>query len=335
MHIAIIGAGISGLACARHLHAQGHTVTVFEKNSEVGGRMHTQQTEVGGFDHGAQFFTAISDTFKKEAASWRQAGWIAPWHGKLVQIMDGVVGPARPSSQRFVAVPSMGELTRNLSQGLDIVTDAAVQRIDPEGKHGKWMLTIQSDGNAAFPSYGPFDAVAVATPSSQAARLLKFIPKLASNAEKVGFVPCWSLMLGFQEPLDLAYDGAWVKHHRLAWIAREGSKPDRREGERWIVLARVEWSAENLEETPERARDKLLKAFQEATGVSVTPIHAVASLWTYAQATQPITKSCLWDEKLKVGACGDWFTTGLEGSAQIEHAFLSGKMLATCIGAGN
>ena len=332
MHIAIIGAGISGLACARQLRAQGHAVTVFEKNSDVGGRMLTQQTEIGGFDHGAQFFTAMSDTFKKEASSWRQAGWIAPWHGKLVQIENGMASLARPSSQRFVALPSMGELTRNLSQGLDVVTRAMVQRMDQDGQTGKWALTIQTDENVTSTSYGPFDAVAVATPSNQAAGLMKSMPKLSSNAEKVGFVPCWSLMLGFQDSLDLAYDGAWVKHHRIAWIARDGSKPDRREGERWIVLARVEWSAENLDETPERVRDKLLKAFQESTGVGVKPILAIASLWKYAQATKPLTKSCLWDEKLKVGACGDWFTTGVEGGGQIEHAFLSGQMLAERIG---
>lgn len=35
--VAVIGAGVSGLAAARELHAEGHTVTVFEKSNRVGG----------------------------------------------------------------------------------------------------------------------------------------------------------------------------------------------------------------------------------------------------------------------------------------------------------
>ena len=47
MKIAVVGAGISGLTCAYRLQQQGHSVKVFESESEVGGRMGT--THVGGF----------------------------------------------------------------------------------------------------------------------------------------------------------------------------------------------------------------------------------------------------------------------------------------------
>src|SRR6185369_10035327 len=78
MHIAIIGAGIAGLTCARRLQAQGHSVVIYEKSSDISGRMNTRQTELGGFDYGAQYFTAGSTFFKKEIAAWRKAGWVAP-----------------------------------------------------------------------------------------------------------------------------------------------------------------------------------------------------------------------------------------------------------------
>lgn len=334
MQIAIIGAGISGLACARELRAKGHTVTIFEKSQEVGGRIVTQDTELGGFDYGAQFFTASSDGFKAEISSWRKAGLVAPWHGRLVRLEDGSIKPARPSSQRFVALPGMGKLTQFLAEGLDVRTGYTIKHLESTGKPGKpqWLLTVDVDGAAGEAQAGPFDAVVVATPANNAASLLKSFPALASKAEKTPFVACWSLMLAFQQPLDLEYDGAWVNHHRLAWVARDGSKPDRREGERWVALAQVEWSEEHLHDTPERAKEKLLKAFQESTGVKVQPIHAVARFWQYAQSTKPLTKSCLWDEKLKLGACGDWFTAGLESGGQVEHAYMSGQMLAARIG---
>ncbi|HAL40308.1 MAG TPA: amine oxidase, partial [Polaromonas sp.] len=60
-HIAVVGAGIAGIACARTLAQAGHQVTVFEKNHGAGGRMATLDTEYGGFDHGTQYFT-VRDT---------------------------------------------------------------------------------------------------------------------------------------------------------------------------------------------------------------------------------------------------------------------------------
>lgn len=41
MNIAIIGGGIAGLSAASDLHTKGHRVTVYEKNSEIGGHVST------------------------------------------------------------------------------------------------------------------------------------------------------------------------------------------------------------------------------------------------------------------------------------------------------
>ena len=63
MNIAVIGAGIAGLACARQLIAHGHDVVVFERDGVVGGRIASLRTEIGGFDHGAQYFTTRHPAF--------------------------------------------------------------------------------------------------------------------------------------------------------------------------------------------------------------------------------------------------------------------------------
>lgn len=330
MHLAIIGAGISGLACARELRTKGYDVTIFEQHHAVGGRIVTHDTDLGGFDYGAQFFTAMSDDFKKEVAYWRSAGMAAPWHGKLVHMQDGTIKPAQASSQRFVAVPGMGELSRFLSLGLNVRTGYRVKSIEAAGqsRNKQWVLKMLLDGTGARVDEGPFDAVVVATPANAAAGLLKSMPTLARKAEMTGHVPCWALMLAFDQSIGLAYDGAWVAHPKLAWMASDASKPDRQAGERWMVLGCVEWSAEHLKLAPSRARDQLLKAFQDTTGAVIKPVHAAARLWQYAQSIKPVSKSCLWDDKLKVGACGDWFSSGLAGSGQIEHAYISGLTLA-------
>jgi renalase len=333
MHIAIIGAGLAGLTCARQLQARGNTVVVYEKNHEPCGRMTTRETELGGFDYGAQYFTGSSDKFKKVVADWRKAGWVAVWDGKLVTLDRGVAkAPPRSterSRQRLVAVPGMSALGQQLAKGLDVRTEQLVKRIEPFGD--QWLLAVQSNTVQIDASAGPFDAVMVAVPADQASPLLEAAPKLAKQAGKIHLAPCWTLILGFQDSLGLGYDGAWVQGSRLSWIAQDGSKPQRRPGEHWVGHATVDWSIEHLEDDPERAKEKLLKAFREATGSHVQPVYAAAHRWRYAQATQPVAGDCLWDRKRRIGACGDWFAAGLEGGGRIENAYLSGLALADMV----
>ncbi|MGB0678902.1 MAG: NAD(P)-binding protein, partial [Polyangiales bacterium] len=53
--VAVIGAGVAGLRCARVLSDAGIAVRLFDKGWRVGGRLATRRIEGLGFDHGAQF----------------------------------------------------------------------------------------------------------------------------------------------------------------------------------------------------------------------------------------------------------------------------------------
>ena len=330
MHIAIIGAGLSGLSCARQLQGQGHSVIVYEKGRGVSGRMSTRETEFGGFDHGTQYFTADSAGFKKQVSHWKKTGLVVDWQPSLVKLSQGMAKSAGRSKKRYVATPGMSALCRHLAEGLDIRTEQRITRIEPLGP--QWLLALQSDAVPIEATAGPFDAVLLALPAEQAAALLEVAPTLAKQAQKTRSAPCWALLLGFQTSLDLGYDGAWVDGSRLAWIVRDTSKPQHRDGERWVAHATPAWSAKHLEDDEERITEKLLKAFHEATGSQVQPVHAWAHRWRYAQATQPLADNCLWHQKLRIGACGDWFANGLEGAGRVENAYLSGLALAAAIG---
>lgn len=58
LSIAIIGAGASGLTAARHAIAQGHDVTVFEQNEQLGG-IWVFDEKVGRNKYGIQVHTAM------------------------------------------------------------------------------------------------------------------------------------------------------------------------------------------------------------------------------------------------------------------------------------
>lgn len=52
--VAVIGAGISGLSCARELLVRGYEPVVFEASGRLGGRCSSHSTRIGWFDDGAQ-----------------------------------------------------------------------------------------------------------------------------------------------------------------------------------------------------------------------------------------------------------------------------------------
>ena len=60
MKIGVVGGGLAGLAAAIRLAGEGHTVSLFEKNSHLGGKMNLWQSEGFTFDMGPTIITMPS-----------------------------------------------------------------------------------------------------------------------------------------------------------------------------------------------------------------------------------------------------------------------------------
>jgi renalase len=341
-HIAVVGAGIAGITCARTLAQAGHQVTVFEKSRGAGGRMATRDTEFGGFDHGTQYFTVRDARFEKALTT--ASGLVRPWSANSVRILDAlgqVVASSLPAKEaHWVATPGMDGLVRQWAQPLAdagrLVLETAVIRLEADKLHPqRWQLQADGPGAAAL-VYSGFDAVVLAIPSSQAYALLlnsqQGEPLLKALAG-VNVAPCWTLMVAFPQAvqptlphLGPQWNAARSTHHRIAWLARESSKPGRGPIERWTVQASPEWSHRHLEDDAERVKAKLLKAFAEVTGIRAEPPYAEVYRWRDAQTIEPLGKSHAWDRKSRIGACGDWCL-----GYRVEDGFLSGLEMALAI----
>ena len=338
MKIAVVGAGIAGLVCARRLVDDGHEVTVFERGDFVGGRVATMRTEIGGFDHGAQYLTARDARFVEAVDGWSRAGIVEPWPvvvRSIEAVADRTPARAHASGQtlRWVGVPGMSAVPTLLADGIDVRLGAAVSAVesaaDPRDGHPGWRVRCAagSSPGALEATESRYDAVVVAVPAEIAATLLAPSASLARRAAAARIEPCWALMIGFTEPIlaDLARvgDAAFVNSGRLAWIAREPSKPERRVGERWTVHAQSAWSVEHFDDDPDDAKAKLLRAFHDATGTIEQPIYAAAHRWRHALARTSLDCDYLWDAERRIGACGDWCR-----GYRVEDAWLSGMAMA-------
>jgi len=85
-HIAIIGAGMAAVTCARTLVQAGHRVSVFEKSHSLGGRMATRNSPFGTFDQGAQYFTVRDPRFVQALQTTPRT--CRPWSANTVQVLD-------------------------------------------------------------------------------------------------------------------------------------------------------------------------------------------------------------------------------------------------------
>lgn len=315
--IAVIGAGLAGLTCACALVGHGAAVRVFDKARGPGGRMATRRSEAGRFDHGAQYFTARDPGFAAFVDGQLAAGRVESWKGRVVKLDAGAATPEAGATERFVPTPRMSALPRALSDGLDLVCGQRIAELRSDGD--AWQL-IDDAGRGV----GRFGRVVVATPAEQAVRLLAASSELATQAAAAGSAPCLASMLGFASPLDLGFDAAFVENSPIGWIAREGGKPGRDPGERWVVHATPDWSHAHLEEEPEVFVPRLIDALTDVIGKGLPPItHEAGHRWRYARVTRPLGVECLYDDAQQIGACGDWC-----GGDRVEAAWRSGSALA-------
>ena len=303
--IAIVGAGIAGLAAARTLQAAGFRPVVFDKGRRSGGRLATRQTREGPvFDHGAQHISARGEGFGAVIAGARASGFVELW--------DRIEG--RP---RYVGTPEMASFATYLGRALDVRLETEITGLRPA--RGGWTLVAGGDEMT-------FDRVVLTLPAPQAAALLGDHP-LTRRLGRVAMAPCLTLMAAFRPGAAAPFAFREDSSADLSWIAYGPSKPGRAQEATWVAQAGEDWSRAHLETDKNDLPDLMLPMLCEAIGRAPDEATVLRGhRWRYARVTVPLGEPFLSDEAGTLYLGGDWCI-----GARVEAAWDSGTAIAGAI----
>lgn len=331
--IAVVGAGIAGLTCARELGLRGHDSVVFEASDRMGGRCSSRGTRIGVFDDGAQ---SIIGATRLGYYAGEHPGELAALHAWTVPASPGedernggdwdkdedeadVTRTLKPIGA--VGVPSMLALANAVARPLDVRLHTPIRQAQRRGAN--WILR----GAAGEIDEG-FQALVLAIPAPLALPLARESFGLSAALRAVRYRSRWVLLLGSERPVGLPgyreFDGSPIER-----VAAMHSKPGRPANapQRWFVEADERWSLQHEHDDAETVADLLLDIFRAHTGRSVTPTYLCAHHWRHAfvetPATVPRHSEFLWDETTRLGVCGDSVV-----QSQVDRVHASGVALA-------
>ena len=305
MKIAVVGAGISGLVCAKHLVAGGHEVTVLEKSRSLGGRCATRKFGDHVVDTGAQYFTVRDPIVRKEIEQVAGVQFRKITQPILIAGKKGEV--YREGEERFYIGNGNNRLGAMLADGLEIRKEVEVGVVTLVGK--EWEV-----------AGGRYDVVVSSAPWPQSAKIL------GGSQDAVGYEPNLTALL--------EYNGGWSGavyaqidssgEDPLSWVACENAKVGRVvDGSTvYVIQASAKYSRENLEKKPEEWVGDLQARLEQAWGLNPEKRGQVMShRWRYARRERDSGHPAELPKGLYL--CGD-----SEVDSRVESVWRSGKETA-------
>ncbi len=311
----VVGAGISGVACAAALAEAGIEVTIRERSRAVGGRMASRTMRETGtaldgrvVDIGASYFTVSDADFAAVVDGLVERGVARPWtdsfHVAGPQGLEGV----RSGPMRFAAHGGLRSVVSAL-----LPPDVAV---DLDSRVGRVVV----DADRPTVDGQECDVVAVCMPQPQASRIVDDLPE-TTTWEPVIVVTC-----AFDQRTWPILDGVFVNDDPvLTWIADDGM---RRGDEAPVLVAHVHpvLSARHLDE-PAAVAPAAIAAIQRVLGIADYPAWVDVHRWTFAKPLAGSPEPFWLHPSGVLGVAGDAWS----GGPRVEAAWLSGRRLGRAL----
>jgi renalase len=315
LRVAIVGAGVSGLAAARTLVAAGHETVVFEKSDAVGGRVATRRVGDFVFDTGATSIAprgfAIEQVMLHELETTDLVTVEKPIYTHVgLRVYPG--DAAKAKTPRYTYRNGNNRLAKLLAQGVDVRMSTQVDGLERAGER------IVACGEE-------FDAIVLTPPIPQSALLLWSIGESRPFAN-ANYRSCLSIMLGFAAALPETNYHAILdveQRHPLTWLSLESLKsPCRAPEGRCALVAQMSpaYSLGHYDRSDEEIIGDVLDYLVRLYGDEFrTPEVSDVKRWKYSQPEGTALFSAVNRPGSKIIVAGDGVSAG-----RVERAFEAG-----------
>ena len=318
-NIAIIGTGFSAATLGYFLK---NDLDFYEKSRGVGGRCSTRRVDnVGLFDHGLQYIKSENSEFKKFLSDY------TIWQGNFKifqndQIKDDL------HKERIINENGNNLLVKNLFKNKRVFANKELKSI--EKKNDCFQLNFNDSTQENYKT------VIITAPYQQAYNLTKQFTENYFSKLNFCMQPNLTLMVAFNKSLNLNLSAiSFEDDDVLGFVANENTKKKtliNKDLELWTIQSSVKYATKNIYEyrnNKENLADEMLKSLSVKLKINIkkdniqySDIHG----WRYAYGNKSDAANCYWNEDLRLGICGDWFSGG-----NAESAFINAKKLANLI----
>jgi renalase len=312
--VAVIGGGISGIACATALADAGLTVDVFDRGHRLGGRLATQTLRETGtaydgrvVDVGAAYVTVDDPGFGRLVGDWVERGLVRPWTDTFHLADGSTVLGIKTGPMRYAAPRGLRSLVE------DLATELPSDLVEIRHPIDVPSVDVRDDGVRVLDR--DYRAIALCGPDPQ-------MDALVPTDDAPLWEPVMALTAVYPERA-WDFDGVFVNDDPvLSFIADDGS---RRGDDAPVLVAHSTpvLAAGHLAD-PITAAPAMLAVLRNIGGIA--PEWFTVKRWTYARPSHARPRPHEFDGV--VGRAGD----GWNGVPRAQSAWVSGDSLGRAMG---
>ena len=297
----VIGSGISGATIA-NLLSKKHSVDLFDKARGPGGRASFKRLDkVKGFDHGAQYISPKTPSFKKFIKELIKRKILKYWGGKHLFLNQTF--KEKKTHIKIIGRKGNNDISKYLLKNVNCYFQNELKKIDYKQK--KWNLFF-TDGHKKT-----YEKLILTCPFPQLSKLSKKFIKKSFISKKVKMDANITVMIAIKKTTN-NISSYFFNDKILGWAAKENSKKRfKSNNDLWTLQSTHNWANKKINKNKENKdlnSKILINQFFKLTGFKKTKIlFSHNHGWKYSSNSKPLNIKSYWDSSSSLGVCADWF----------------------------